>query len=80
MPKIAVRDMLPEDEYFVSTCSHVNESEETDACGARRLLLLHSLIEQGAVVKAALLGRDHVGFAYGVPIEHSPRRGRSAKA
>jgi GNAT superfamily N-acetyltransferase len=71
MSKIVVRDMLPEDEYFVSTCSHVGESEETDACGERRLLLLHSLIEQGAVVKVALLNGEHVGFAYGLPIEHS---------
>jgi len=71
MPEIIVRDMLPEDEYFVSTCSHVNESEETDTCGMRRLELLHDLIRRGAVVKAALLDSEHVGFAYGVPIEHS---------
>lgn len=71
MPKIIVRDMLPEDEYFVSTCSHVNESEETDASAQRRIRLLLDLISKGAVVKAALLGEQHVGFAYGVPIERS---------
>ncbi|MGB2982955.1 MAG: GNAT family N-acetyltransferase [Candidatus Bipolaricaulia bacterium] len=71
MPKIIVRNMLPEDEYFVSTCSHVNESEETNVYGRRRIDLLHDLIGKGAVVKAALLSGEHVGFAYGVPIEHS---------
>ena len=37
MPEIIIRDMLPEDEYFVGTCSHVNESAETDAAGMRRI-------------------------------------------
>ena len=27
MPDILVRDMTEADEYFVSTCSHVNESD-----------------------------------------------------
>ncbi len=71
MPRIVVRDMLPEDEYFVSTCSHISESEEIDACGRRRAKLLRDLVEKGGVVKAALLGGEHVGFAYGVPIELS---------
>ena len=71
MPEIVIRDMLAEDEYYVSTCSHVNEAEETDACGRRRIELLHDLVGKGAVVKAALLDGTHVGFAYGVPIEHS---------
>jgi GNAT superfamily N-acetyltransferase len=71
MPETIVRDMLPEDEDFVSTCSHVKESEEIDACGRRRLDLLRALMQRGAVVKAALLDGRRVGFAYGVPIEHS---------
>jgi len=71
MPELVIRKMLPADEYFVATCSHVNESEETDACGRRRLRLLHELIGKGAVVKAALLDGEHAGFAFGVPIEHS---------
>lgn len=69
MAEIVVRDMLPEDEYFVSTCSHVNESDETDACGRRRRALFHDLIDRGAVIKAALLDAVRVGFAYGVPID-----------
>ena len=66
-----IRDMQPEDEYFVSTCSHVNESEEPDQCGARRAALLRALKSFGLLVKVALLDRDRVGFAYGIPIEHA---------
>ena len=71
MPEVIIRDMQREDEYFVSTCSHVNESAEIDACANRRLRLLRHLMGKGGVVKAALLDRQHVGFAHGVPIEHS---------
>lgn len=28
MPSIKVNAMTPDDEYFVSTCTHTNESEE----------------------------------------------------
>ena len=31
--------MRPEDEYFVSTCSHLDESAEQDASGTRRTAL-----------------------------------------
>ena len=66
-----IRDMQPEDEYFVSTCSHVNESEEQDRCGARRATLFRALKPLGLLVKVALLDEDRVGFAYGIPIEHA---------
>jgi len=71
MADVIIRDMLPEDEYFVGTCSHTNESEETDAAGRRRIKVLLDLVEKGGVVKTALLGGKHVGFAHGVPIERS---------
>lgn len=71
MSEIVVRDMQHHDEYFVSTCSHVNESEEIDACARRRRVLLGDLVRDGALVKAALLDGVHVGFAYGIPIERS---------
>ena len=71
MPQIVVRDMIPEDEYFVGSCSHVGESEETDTAAERRIRLLHDLIGKGAVVKTALLDGKHVGFAHSVPIERS---------
>jgi len=71
MPNVVIRDMLPEDEYFVGTCSHVNESEEIDAAGDRRIRLLRNLIDKGAVVKVALLNGRQVGLAHGLPIERS---------
>jgi len=40
MSSVEVRDMLPEDEYFVSTCTHENESDEIDASARRRLAWL----------------------------------------
>jgi len=72
VPKIDIRDMQAEDEYFVSTCTHVDESPEQDACGRRRAVLLRDLVPRGARVKVALQDGEHVGFAYGIPIEHCP--------
>jgi len=69
---LITRDMKPEDKYFVSTCSHVNESEEIDRCASKRRSLFAELKERGALFKVALLEGKHVGFAYGIPIEHSP--------
>jgi GNAT superfamily N-acetyltransferase len=70
--EILVRDMQPEDEYFVSTCSHVNESDEIDACAKRRRELFRDLAELGGVFRVALVNDEHVGFAYGLPIERAP--------
>jgi len=70
-PGPIVRNMQPEDEYFVSTCSHVDESEETDACGVRRRNLFRKLRPKGLAIKVALLDDERVGFAYGIPIEHA---------
>ncbi len=71
MPDVLIRDMEAEDEYFVSTCSHVNESEEIDACAARRRELFRDLADKGGRFKVALIGGEHVGFAYGLPIDHA---------
>lgn len=72
MAAVGVRDMQAEDAYFVSTCSHVDESAEIDACGRRRLAWLAERAAQGARVKVALVDGRHAGFAYVVPIEASP--------
>jgi GNAT superfamily N-acetyltransferase len=72
MATVTVRDMQAEDEYFVSTCSHVNESAETDACGRRRLAWLTERHGRGLRTKVALADGRHVGFAYVMPIEISP--------
>jgi len=69
---IEVRDMTPEDEYFVSTCTHENESEEIDASACRRLAWLRSLESDGLRVKVALREGKRVGFLYAMPIEVSP--------
>jgi len=71
MPDLRIRDMEPDDEYFVSTCSHVDESEEIDAAAAKRRALLYELAARGGRFKAALFRGKHVGFAHGVPIDRS---------
>lgn len=71
MSILIVRDMQAEDEYFVTTCSHVNESSEIDACAEKRRQQFEAMKSEGALFKVAILDHDHVGFAYGIPIESS---------
>ena len=47
MAALDIGEMAPEEEYFVSTCSHVNESEEIDRCGQRRLEWMRAMRAQG---------------------------------
>lgn len=72
MPAITVRDMQAGDEYFVSTCSHVGESDEIDACGRRRLAWLKERRGEGVRAKVGLLDGEHAGFVFCVPIEICP--------
>ena len=72
MPNLIVRDMQAEDEYFVTTCSHVGESSEIDHCAEHRRQRFNLMKSEGSLFKVALLDDEHVGFAYGIPIEHSP--------
>ena len=72
MAALDTREMAPEEEYFVSTCSHVNESEEIDRCGQRRLEWMRAMRAQGLRVFTARLDGKLVGFAYVIPIESSP--------
>ncbi|HOI54600.1 MAG TPA: GNAT family N-acetyltransferase [Phycisphaerae bacterium] len=72
MDAITVRDMQAEDEYFVHTCSHVNQSAETDACGVKRGAWLRNRVVHGARSKVALIDGRHVGFVFVLPIELSP--------
>jgi len=64
--------METDDEYFVGTCTHVDESEEIDACARRRLSWLRRMHDEGLRVKVATLDGVHKGFLYAVPIEFSP--------
>jgi GNAT superfamily N-acetyltransferase/thiol-disulfide isomerase/thioredoxin len=72
MPSAVIRDMRPEDECYVGTCTHVNESEEIDACAERRLAWLRGRYGEGLRVKVALVDGKQVGFLYVMPIEVSP--------
>jgi len=72
MSLVKIRDMQPEDEYFVGTCTHVGESDEIDASAKRRLAWLRSMYEKGLRVKVAILGSNQVGFLHVIPIEISP--------
>ena len=72
MPSVQVRDMSRDDEYFVSTCTHINESEEIDACARTRLAWLKGMHAEGLRVKAAIVDGKHAGFIYVMPVEISP--------
>jgi GNAT superfamily N-acetyltransferase len=64
--------MTPEDEYFVATCTHENESEEVDASAKRRLAWMREREPLGLRVKVALVDGKRVGFLYAMPIDISP--------
>ena len=72
MTNLIIRDMTEVDEQYVGTCTHVNESDEIDACARRRLPWLKEMYAKGLRVKVALLENQQVGFLYLVPIEFSP--------
>lgn len=71
MSDLIVRGMTTKDEYFVTTCSHVNESAEIDACAEIRRRQFEIMKSEGALFKVAILNNEHIGFAYGIPIERS---------
>jgi GNAT superfamily N-acetyltransferase len=72
MSHIEITGMRPEDEYFVSTCGHVDESDEVDASGRRRLAWLRRMQSRGLYVKVAVVEGKIVGFIYAMPIEVCP--------
>jgi GNAT superfamily N-acetyltransferase len=71
-PLIEIHDMQPSDEYFVGTCTHTNESKETDSCASRRLAWLRTMHEKGSRVKVATVDGKRAGFLHAMPIEISP--------
>ncbi|TFG10866.1 MAG: hypothetical protein EU535_07955 [Promethearchaeota archaeon] len=70
---ILVRDMTKTDEYYVGTCTHVNENnvERENSC-PRRISWLRSMEKHGLRVKVALLDNNHAGFLYIMPFEICP--------
>jgi GNAT superfamily N-acetyltransferase len=79
MPSVKIYDMMDKtDEYFVGTCTHVNDisehmlREEIDAFAKRRIAWLQSMYEKGSRVKIASIDNDQVGFLHIMPIEICP--------
>jgi len=71
-PEIIIRDMQPEDEEFVGTCTHVGELEEGTASCWRRIPWLREQQQYGLRVKVALINGRHAGFLYTMPVEIAP--------
>jgi hypothetical protein len=65
--------MTKDDEYYVGTCTHVNEDNiEYELSYPRRISWLKSMEKNGLRVKVALLEGKHAGFLYIMPIEINP--------
>ncbi len=65
--------MTKDDEYFVGTCTHVNENNlEYEMSAQRRIPWLRSMEKLGLRVKIALVDNIHAGFIHIMPIEISP--------
>jgi len=70
---VIIRDMTKNDEYYVGTCTHVNENnEEYEMSAPRRLIWLKRMEQHGLRTKVALLDDVHAGFIYVMPIEINP--------
>jgi GNAT superfamily N-acetyltransferase len=70
---IKIRDMTKDDEYYVGTCTHINENNtERELSCPRRISWLKSMEKEGLKVKVALLDGIHAGFLYLMPIEINP--------
>jgi len=70
---ISIRNMTKDDEYYVGTCTHVNEDNtEREMSCLRRISWLRSMEKRGLRVKVALLDGIHAGFLYIMPIEINP--------
>ena len=70
---ITIRDMTKADEYYVGTCTHVNENNiKYEESALRRISWLRSMEKHGFKVKFALLEDLHAGFLYLMPIEINP--------
>lgn len=72
MPAIEVRDMTPDDEPYVGTCSRVGQSDEIEECGRRRVQLLRRMYQYGLRVKVGLVNGAEAGLLYTMPSQISP--------
>ncbi len=71
-PEITIADMRAEDEEFVGSCTHVDETPEWTACCQRRVPWLRDQQKHGLRTKVALLDGAHAGFLHVMPIEIAP--------
>ncbi|MFW9878331.1 MAG: hypothetical protein ACFFG0_35055 [Candidatus Thorarchaeota archaeon] len=70
---LLIRDMTKDDEYYVGTCTHVNQhNEECEMSALRRIAWLKRMEKQGLRTKVALLDNVHAGFIHVMPIEINP--------
>ena len=79
MSSVEIYDMRDkDDEYFVETCTHVNDisehmlREEIDTFAKRRIAWLRNMHEKGSRVKIASIDNDQAGFLHIMPIEICP--------
>jgi GNAT superfamily N-acetyltransferase len=68
---IEVKDMDESSEYFASTCSHVNESKETDRNAKKRLEWQKKMYDKGLRVKVVHVDGEIAGSLNMMPIEYS---------
>ena len=65
--------MTEDDEYYVGTCTHVNEDNiEIESSSPRRISWLKQMEKNGLKTKVALLDNVHAGFIYIMPVEINP--------
>jgi GNAT superfamily N-acetyltransferase len=72
MPGFEIHDITPDDEYFVTTCGHINEDAEFDRGAAARLGWFSENYSKGFRAKVVTIDGEQVGAAFLVPIEINP--------
>lgn len=72
MSSLVIRDMQEQDQYYVGTCTHTNESAVLDEYAKRRIAWLLDKFDAGLRVKVALLDGKHKASLYVMPVEICP--------
>ena len=79
MWSVEIYDMIDKtDEYFVGTCTHVNDTpeclsrKEIDTSAQRRIYWLRAMEKKGSQVMVASIADERVGFLHIMPIEICP--------
>jgi GNAT superfamily N-acetyltransferase len=71
---IRIEDISDDTMWFVSTCTHVDESADWDRGGAVRAFWIENMLPSGLQIKVALDGDRPIGFVHLLPIELSAFR------